>query len=127
MTPALIRARALPIWSGPVDPQPLGGGITNVNFLVEDAGRRVVVRIGDDIPVHGVMRFNELAASRAAHAAGVSPAVVHAEPGALVHRAHRGPDARSRGRARPRAPAAHPGARRPRAPRHPAPPARARR
>ena len=66
----------LPIWSGPVDPQPLGGGITNVNFLVEDAGRRVVVRIGDDIPVHGVMRFNELAASRAAHAAGVSPAVL---------------------------------------------------
>jgi thiamine kinase-like enzyme len=84
VTPALIRARALPIWSGPVDPQPLGGGITNVNFLVEDAGRRVVVRIGDDIPVHGVMRFNELAASRAAHAAGVSPAVIHAEPGALV-------------------------------------------
>jgi thiamine kinase-like enzyme len=84
MTPALMRARALPIWSGPVDPQPLGGGITNVNFLVEDAGRRVVVRIGDDIPVHGVMRFNEFAASRAAHAAGVSPAVIHAEPGALV-------------------------------------------
>jgi thiamine kinase-like enzyme len=84
MTPALIRARALPIWSAPVDPQPLGGGITNVNFLVEDAGRRVVVRIGDDIPVHGVMRFNELAASLAAHAAGVSPAVIHAEPGALV-------------------------------------------
>jgi thiamine kinase-like enzyme len=84
MTPALIRARALPIWSGPVDPQPLGGGITNVNFLVEDAGRRLVVRIGDDIPEHQVMRFNEVAASRAANAAGVSPAVVHAEPGALV-------------------------------------------
>jgi thiamine kinase-like enzyme len=84
VTPALIRARGLPIWSGPVDPQPLGGGITNVNFLVEDAGRRVVVRIGDDIPIHGVMRFNELAASQAAHAAGVSPAIVHAEPGALV-------------------------------------------
>jgi thiamine kinase-like enzyme len=30
------------------------------------------------------MRFNELAASRAAHLAGVSPAVIHAEPGALV-------------------------------------------
>ena len=35
-------------------------------------------------PIHGVMRFNELAASHAAHAAGVSPAIVHAEPGALV-------------------------------------------
>ncbi|MEQ8355041.1 MAG: choline kinase family protein [Kiloniellaceae bacterium] len=78
------RVAALPLWRGPVDPQPLGGGITNVNFLVEDAGRRVVVRVGDDIPIHQVMRFNELAASRAAAAAGISPAVVHAEPGLLV-------------------------------------------
>jgi thiamine kinase-like enzyme len=46
--------------------------------------RRAVVRIGDDIPVHQIMRFNELAASRAAHAAGVSPGVIHHEPGALV-------------------------------------------
>jgi thiamine kinase-like enzyme len=43
-----------------------------------------VVRIGDDIPVHQIMRFNELAASRAAHSAGVSPGVIHHEPGALV-------------------------------------------
>jgi thiamine kinase-like enzyme len=42
------------------------------------------VRIGDDIPVHQIMRFNELAASRAAHTAGVSPAVLHHEPGVLV-------------------------------------------
>jgi thiamine kinase-like enzyme len=74
----------LALWRGRVDPQPLGGGITNTNFLVEDRGRRYVVRVGDDIPRHGIMRFNELAASRAAHAAGVSPAVVHAEPGILV-------------------------------------------
>jgi thiamine kinase-like enzyme len=83
MTPE-ARVAALPIWSGPVTPEPLGGGITNVNFVVEDRGRRCVVRIGDDIPVHGVMRFNELAASRAAHEAGLSPAVIHHEPGALV-------------------------------------------
>ncbi|WP_218940409.1 choline kinase family protein [Denitrobaculum tricleocarpae] len=83
-TPALERARDLPIWSGPVTPEPLTGGITNINFLVEDAGKRYVVRIGNDIPVHQVMRFNELAASRAAHAAGLSPAVVHHEPGVLV-------------------------------------------
>jgi thiamine kinase-like enzyme len=83
MTPE-ARAAALPIWSGPVEPEPLGGGITNRNFVVRDGGRRYVVRIGDDIPVHGVMRFNELAASRAAHAAGVSPRVVHHEPGALA-------------------------------------------
>lgn len=84
MTSAIERARALPIWSGPVDPEPLGGGITNVNFVVNDGGRRAVVRIGEDIPVHQVMRFNELAASRAAHAAGISPPVLYHEPGALV-------------------------------------------
>jgi thiamine kinase-like enzyme len=83
MTP-YDKARELPIWRSRVDPQPLGGGITNVNFLVSDGGRRAVVRIGGDIPVHQILRFNELAASRAAHAAGVSPAVLYHEPGALV-------------------------------------------
>jgi thiamine kinase-like enzyme len=62
----------------------LGGGITNVNFLAEDDARRAVVRVGDDIPVHGILRFNELAASRAAHAAGISPAVLAHAPGLLV-------------------------------------------
>jgi thiamine kinase-like enzyme len=64
----------------------VGGGITNANFRVDHAGESFFVRIGDDIPVHGVMRFNEAAASRAAHAAGISPEVVHQEPGALVLR-----------------------------------------
>lgn len=80
----VARALALPIWQGRASATPLGGGITNLNVLVTDARRRAVVRIGDDIPVHQIMRFNELAASRAAHAAGVSPAVLHHEPGALV-------------------------------------------
>lgn len=80
------RVKSLRLWSGPVAPRPLTGGITNANFLVEDGGERFVVRIGDDIPVHGVMRFNELAASRAAFEAGLSPEIVHHEPGALVMR-----------------------------------------
>jgi thiamine kinase-like enzyme len=80
----LARALALPIWQGEPTATPLGGGITNLNVLVRDETRRAVVRIGDDIPVHQIMRFNELAASRAAHAAGVSPGVIHHEPGALV-------------------------------------------
>jgi thiamine kinase-like enzyme len=80
----VARALSLPIWAGTPVAQPLGGGITNLNVLVTDAQRRAVVRIGDDMPVHQIMRFNELAASRAAHAAGVSPAVIHHEPGALV-------------------------------------------
>lgn len=83
MTP-LERVKRLPIWRGEIDVQPLGGGITNVNFVVQDADRRAVVRIGDDIPVHQIMRFNELSASRAAFAAGISPAVLHHEPGVLV-------------------------------------------
>ncbi|HSA67416.1 MAG TPA: choline/ethanolamine kinase family protein [Methyloceanibacter sp.] len=78
------RVAELEIWFGRVDPLPLAGGITNQNFAVEDRGRRYVVRVGSDIPVHGVVRANELAASRAAHLAGLSPNVVHAEPGILV-------------------------------------------
>lgn len=84
MTDGRQRAAALPCWSGEVMPRPLDGGITNLNYLVEDAGRKYVVRIGGDIPLHQVMRFNELAASRAAHAAGISPEVVFAGEGALV-------------------------------------------
>ena len=78
------RVAALEIWFGRVDPVPLAGGITNKNFVVEDRGRRYVVRVGSDIPVHGIVRANELAASKAAHLAGLSPCVVHAEPGIIV-------------------------------------------
>ena len=60
------RVAELEIWFGRVEPVPLTGGITNQNFAVEDRGRRYVVRVGSDIPVHGVVRANELAASRAA-------------------------------------------------------------
>lgn len=83
MTP-LEKVKSLSIWQGPVRAEPLGGGITNLNFVVEDARGKAVVRIGDDIPVHQILRFNEVSASRAAHAAGVSPAVLHHEPGVLV-------------------------------------------
>ena len=86
MTTHVERAARLACWKGAVAPEPLGGGITNVNFVVEDAGERYVVRIGEDIPEHGVYRAHELAAARAAHAAGLSPEIVHAEPGALVMR-----------------------------------------
>jgi len=80
------RVARLSCWSGPVDPVPLKGGITNANFMVADRDRRYFVRIGDDIPIHGVMRFAELAASRAAEAVGLSPELLHHEPGALVFR-----------------------------------------
>ncbi|MGA0532838.1 phosphotransferase [Hansschlegelia sp. KR7-227] len=80
----VARIRALAFWRGPVDPQPLAGGITNRNFRVEDAGRSFVVRLGEDIPLHNIMRFNERAASQAAEEAGVSPALRHFEPGLII-------------------------------------------
>ncbi|MBH0237661.1 choline/ethanolamine kinase family protein [Methylobrevis albus] len=76
--------RRLPIWSGPIEIAPLSGGLSNANFVVEDAGRRRVVRLGADLPFHHVFRDRETAVARAAHAAGLSPAVLHAEPGITV-------------------------------------------
>ncbi|MGI9332016.1 MAG: phosphotransferase [Gammaproteobacteria bacterium] len=80
------RIERLPCWRGRVEASPLSGGITNANYVVVDDREKFVVRLGGDIPVHQVMRFNELATSRAAHAAGIAPQVVHAESGALVIR-----------------------------------------
>jgi thiamine kinase-like enzyme len=82
--PPLDRAASLPCWSGKVDPQPLSGGMTNHNFTVEDRGRKLMVRIGEDNPVHGILRWHEKAASEAAAEANISPRVLYAEPGALV-------------------------------------------
>jgi thiamine kinase-like enzyme len=85
-TEALRKAATLACWTGKVEPAPLGGGISNHNFRVEAAGKKFMVRIGEDIEVHNVLRRFELAASRAAEAAGISPAVIYAEPGAIVFR-----------------------------------------
>ena len=83
MTP-LEKVKSLPCWEGAVEVAPLGGGLTNVNFVVQDGARKAVVRIGADLPVHQILRFNEVAASRAAFAAGISPEVLHQESGILV-------------------------------------------
>ena len=84
MADPLAAIRRLSLWQGTPEIAPLEGGITNQNYKVTDDSGAYVVRLGDDIAVHHVMRFNELAASRAAHAAGLSPRVVHAAPGLLV-------------------------------------------
>lgn len=78
------RIAALDYWGAPVQMEPLGGGITNHNFLVTCDDRNYVARVGNDIPEHLVLRSNELAASRAAAEAGLSPVVLHAEPGILI-------------------------------------------
>ncbi len=78
------HVKALPIWDGAVQVAPLPGGITNQNFVVTDQRGKSVVRLGGDIPVHHIFRATELAASRAAHAAGVAPAVRYHADGVLV-------------------------------------------
>ncbi len=83
---AAARVAGLPCWRGPVAPQPVTGGITNRNFRVDDGGSSFLVRIGGNIPVHGIRRTYETACSRAAHAAGVAPEVFFAARGALVVR-----------------------------------------
>jgi thiamine kinase-like enzyme len=85
-TSARDRVANLDYWSSPVEPEPLVGGITNTNFIVYDQGKRFVVRFGNDIPIHGVMRFNEIAAARAAHAAGISPEIVYNADGIFIMR-----------------------------------------
>ena len=80
----LDRAGRLSCFRAPDRVELLGGGKTNHNVLVEDGGQAFVVRFGTEIPEHGVLRWNELAITRAADRAGVGPAVRHAEPGVLV-------------------------------------------
>lgn len=81
---AIARARNLPCFKNPSEIEPLSGGITNVNLRLSDGDRCFVVRLGEDIPEHGVSRSNELALSRAAEVAGISPAVHYHEQGVLV-------------------------------------------
>ena len=63
------KVEALTFWQQPILCEPVKGGITNINFRVEHGNEMYFVRLGEDIPEHGVYRFNELAASRAAFAA----------------------------------------------------------
>lgn len=80
------RVARLPCWRNEISLAPLKGGLTNISFVATDGAEKFVVRCGEDIPVHHVFRDRECAASRAAHAAGLSPEIVHAEPGITVLR-----------------------------------------
>jgi len=83
----MLEVQALPFWTGPVRIWPLTGGTTNRNYGVEQAdGQRFAVRLGQDIPLHGVMRFNEQAAAQAAAKAGISPRIYYTAPGVMISR-----------------------------------------
>jgi len=75
MLPQEIAAR---VWPGhAIALEPLGGGITNRNFLVDVDGERFVLRIGGkDTALLGIDRRVEYEASLVAAALGVGPEVV---------------------------------------------------
>src|SRR5947209_18466433 len=57
--------------------EPLGGGLTNKNYLVDADGDAYVVRVaGADTGLLGIDRDQEVACAQAAAAAGVAPEVV---------------------------------------------------
>src|SRR5258708_13865359 len=80
------RIERLSCWQGRVALKPLKGGLTNISFVATDSIGKYVVRCGEDIPAHHVFRDRERAVSRAAFEAGLSPEVVHVEPGITVLR-----------------------------------------
>jgi thiamine kinase-like enzyme len=84
--PAWLLAANLPCWQGAVDPKPLAGGLSNSNFVVDHAGERFVVRVGGDVPEHDLERARDIAVSKAAYLAGLSPEPIHAQADAQVIR-----------------------------------------
>jgi thiamine kinase-like enzyme len=86
MSDTANRIANLPCWNNPVSIEPLSGGMTNLNYRVNDGDRAYVVRLGEDDPVHLISRRNEIASSEAAFAIGISPELVYHEPGILVVR-----------------------------------------
>jgi len=84
---SILEIEALPFWTGPIKVWPLTGGTTNRNYGVQQAdGQRFAVRLGQDLPHHGVMRFNEQAAAKAAAKVSISPRIYFTAPGVMVSR-----------------------------------------
>ena len=74
----------LPIWTGQIDIINLKGGLTNNNYLVTDNSHKFVVRLGEDILEHHILRSNELISTKAAYEAGIGPKVIYNSHGVLV-------------------------------------------
>lgn len=81
---SIERIRALPCWQGAMRAEILKGGLSNESWKVTDAAGAHVVRFGVDFPFHHVFRDREVMAARAAHAAGLAPAVHYSAPGVMV-------------------------------------------
>ena len=66
----LTRASVLPIWTRPVQPVRMEGGLSNISYFVEHDGQKYVARFGRDLPFHHISRARELMVARAAYEAG---------------------------------------------------------
>ncbi|MHB1558077.1 MAG: phosphotransferase [Isosphaeraceae bacterium] len=83
------RLQGLDLARGPLEIEPLAGGITNQNYVVRiepEPGPAYVARLGEDRAILGVDRRNEVICHRAASDLGLAPELVHHEPGLLVTR-----------------------------------------
>lgn len=74
----------LSCFRGEVRTRLLIGGLCNTNFVATDDDGQYVVRIGGDIWVHGITQASVQNAMRAASRLGVTPRLIHAEPGLVV-------------------------------------------
>jgi thiamine kinase-like enzyme len=81
---AADEIRRLPCWSEHIEPVALPGGLSNLNFVVNTAGKRYVVRYGPGSPESGCSRSREAAALRAAHSVGVAPSVIYSDESVIV-------------------------------------------
>lgn len=75
---------ALPVWNGPVTLAPLVGGLSNKNFVAHNTETAFVVRVGRDIPVHGIQQSCVQTAMQAATEIGVTPALRYANDNITV-------------------------------------------
>ncbi len=76
----------MPCWKHDIEISVLSGGMTNMNYRIRDGDQCCVVRLGDDVPEHLILRENEGVSSEAAARCGFSPDVLYREPGILVIR-----------------------------------------
>jgi thiamine kinase-like enzyme len=81
-----LKPRLETLCRGPVSIEPIEGGITNLNFLVETGAGLLVARVCEELPLLGIDRRNEAACQRAAARLSLAPELIHQEPGLLVSR-----------------------------------------
>ena len=76
--------KSLKIWKNDISIEPVDGGLTNQNFLVNDGDKKYFARIGKDIEEHLIFRTNEISASKAAALAGIAPKLIFTGEGIII-------------------------------------------